>query len=66
MSSGGKIPSGSVGSHKWLWIVLAGAAAAGAAGFAEIKKGSSTPASSVSAAGSTVQIGAPSVVVSHQ
>lgn len=65
ISSGGKLPSGSVGSHKWLWIVLAGAAAAGAAGFAVMRKGSSTNgSSSASTAATTVQIGAPTVVVS--
>jgi hypothetical protein len=65
ISSGGKLPGGSVGSHKWLWIALAGAAAAGAAGFAVTKKGSSTGGSSTaSTASTTVQIGAPSVVVS--
>jgi len=65
ISSGGKLPSGSVGSHKWLWIVLAGAAAAGAAGFAVTRKGSSSSgSSSASTAATTVQIGAPTVVVS--
>jgi hypothetical protein len=56
------------GSHKWLWIVLAGAAAAGGAGLA-MKSGSSssgTTAASTTASGSAVQIGAPSIsVLSH-
>jgi hypothetical protein len=48
------------GGHKWLWIVLAGAAAAGAAGFAAMKGGSGSSGSSSSSA-SAVQIGTPSI-----
>ena len=68
-SSSARTSGGSVGGggHKWVWIVLAGAAAAGAVGFAEMNKGSSSSASAstVSTAASTVQIGAPSVTVGH-
>lgn len=64
-SSVASAPSGG-GSHKWLWIVLAGAVAAGGAGFA-MKGGSSNGSSSATAASSGVQIGAPSIsVLNHQ
>jgi len=63
-SASTKIASGG-GSHKWLWIVLAGAAAAGAAGFAAKGGSGGSSSASPSAASSAVQIGAPSLSLGH-
>ena len=63
--SASKPPGSGLGGHKWLWIGLAGAAAAGAVGFAGARGSSSSggPASSPSSA--AVQIGAPTISLGH-
>ena len=55
-----KLPGGRIGGHKWLWIGLAGAAAAGVAGAASIR-GASVNTASPGASSGAVQIGAPTV-----